>query len=121
MNELIRQVKQLRKKNPEVSFEDMKKPLYQTLERVLPPFPEAMVEEAWQYFILPAGNFDDLERAADFVDFCHDNLELDRSVLTEEDWLFIRDLVNMFAQELELDFISFVMGVILDKGLISKT
>lgn len=120
-NELMKRYKGLRKADPKADFEELKAPLRDALRKALPPFPEAMIEEVWQYFIFPAQNQDDLEKASDFVEFCHDNLELDRSLLEEEDWLFIRDIVNMFALDLDLDFVSFVMTVIVNKGLISKT
>lgn len=120
-NEFLRQYRHLKKKNPQAGFDEIKPELREILDRSLPPFPEAMVEEAWLYFIKPAEQADDLEKAADFVDFCNNNLEVDQSVLQEDDWLFIRDLVNMFGQELELDFISDVMTVMVDKGWIEKT
>jgi len=120
-NEFMRQYRHIKKKNPQAGFEEIKPELREVLDRSLPPFPEAMVEEAWLYFLQPLTEPDELEKAADFVDFCNSNLEVDQSVLEENDWLFIRDLVNMFAMELDLDFVSEVMTVMVDKGWISKT
>ncbi|MDA3850778.1 MAG: hypothetical protein PF447_05855 [Spirochaetaceae bacterium] len=119
-NEFVKQYKALRKKNPQEEFENLKEPLKESLERALPPFPEAMVQEFWQYFMEDAEKEEDLEKAADLVDFCNDSLEVQRSVLEEGDWLFIRDTVNLFAMDLELEFVTYVMQVILAKGLIRK-
>jgi len=120
-NEFMRHYRQLKKKKPDTPLEDLKKDLYSILDRSLPPMPEALVEEAFQYFIVPVQTEDELEKAADLVDFFHDTLEVEKSVLEEVDWLFIRDLVNMFALDLDLDFISYVMEVMVSQGWIHKT
>lgn len=102
---------------------DREKCKSETYEFILSSFrmiPEEMAKEVANYFL---SNYDEYKDAINKLDDVFDlfmGTELaDESYLNDNDWLFIKDLVNEFAgsEQIAFDVVSDVMTIIVDKGL----
>lgn len=116
-NEFLRQYKRI-SKNHGGDFDKMTEDLIEMLAKLLGSFPETMRDEIADYIIMDSANEEDLQRAADVVDFHNEELNIEESVLTDRDWNYIKEMINSFAAKLDMDWVTYAMQTFLDKGVI---
>ncbi|MBB6481907.1 hypothetical protein [Spirochaeta isovalerica] len=61
--------------------------------------------------------FDSAEILADIVDLFNRQYDEDTDPLTEEDWIYVRNIVDASAEEMDMDVITYIMRLIVDRGL----
>ncbi|MBI9098890.1 MAG: hypothetical protein JEY91_10465 [Spirochaetaceae bacterium] len=62
--------------------------------------------------------FDSAETLSDIVDLFNGEYDEVNDPLKEEDWIYIRNIVDASAEELNLEIITYIMRLIVDKGFI---
>lgn len=78
--------------------------------------PESMIEELVNNFAPSEEPFDEaIEKMADIVDLFDETLP-DNNVLEENDWILIRDLVNGYAADMDMDTVTYIMAMIVEQG-----
>jgi hypothetical protein len=58
----------------------------------------------------------DIEMLSDMVDLFHLDYNNDYNSLALEDWVFIKDLVNVWALEMDMDTVTYIMQQVVDSG-----
>jgi len=61
--------------------------------------------------------FDSAEILADIVDLFNCQYDEEEDPLSEEDWMYVRNIVNASADEMDMDVITYIMRLIVDRGL----
>jgi hypothetical protein len=54
-----------------------------------------------------------LAAVADLFDF---NFDEESDILEDRDWIFLRDLMNSRADTLDMDLVTYIMGIIVSRG-----
>ena len=62
--------------------------------------------------------FDSAETLSDIVDLFNGEYDEVNDPLKEEDWIYIRNIVDASAEELNLEIITYIMRLVVDKGFI---
>lgn len=115
-NEFDRQYRRISKKH-QGDFTAMEEDLMEALTSSLRKFPEDMRAEFVTYFFDDLKE-DDVARMLDLVDLHDEELDGDKTVLTMGDWTLIKNLVNSYAEDLDLEWVTYLMQFILDKGVL---
>ena len=87
-------------------------------------FPEGLVEDLFDYFhdknapLLQAdGTLPEYsERMGAMLDLFLLNYDNEGDPLSREDWQFVRDSIDAFAVDMDMDVVNYVMALILEKG-----
>ncbi|MBN2655499.1 MAG: hypothetical protein JXR86_00455 [Spirochaetales bacterium] len=61
--------------------------------------------------------FDSAEILADIVDLFNCQYDEETDPLTEDDWVYVRSIVNASADEMDMNVITYIMRLIVDRGL----
>ncbi len=116
-NEFNRSCKHLRKKYNYECTEDFMKELEDLFIRALGQ-PDEFSSELLDY-CFPGCQTDDkyFDKLADMVDIF--NLDYDETVdrLEEEDWTYLKDLVNSWALDMDMDVVTYVMQLVVSAGV----
>ena len=78
--------------------------------------PAPMAEETAAYFL--GGGIDDeaLYKSDEVLELFDGSWRPEGSILDNDDWDFLRDLVNVWAGELDMDVVTSVMRAVVDRG-----
>jgi len=119
-NEFGRSCKQLRKK---YNFETTEEFLDELRELFIKSIGENedFSLELMDYCMSPGAVEDqDVEKLSDMVDLFHLNYDDGYNQLGLEDWVYLKDLVNVWALEMDMDTVTYVMQLVVDAGVFSK-
>ena len=116
-NEFNRSCKHLRKKYQYECTEEFLKELEELFKKAL-GLPEDFSSELMDY-CYPGSEVDDkyFDKLADMVDIF--NMEYDENVdtLEKEDWIYLKDLVNSWALDMDMDLVTYVMQLVVSAGV----
>ena len=115
-NEFNRHCKQLRKKYNYECTEDFMKDLQELFVRALGQ-PEDFSAELMEYCCPGTVAEDrDFDRLADMVDIF--SMDYDDSVdrLEQADWAYLKELVNSWAAEMDMDLVTYIMQLVVSSG-----
>lgn len=115
-NEFERSCKQLRKKynfenSPELN-EELKELFIKSLGQ-----PEDLALDLFD-FVLDGKDLEDSNviRLSDLVDLFQMNYDDSFNNLAKDDWVYLKDLVNGWALEMDMDIVTYVMQNVVDAG-----
>lgn len=92
---------------------DIKELLYKNMD-----VDEAVCDDIFFRYCSERENiFDSMEILTDIVDLFNGDYDEDADPLGEEDWLFVRNLVNACAEEMDMETVTYIMRFIVDRGL----
>lgn len=118
-NEFERSCKQLRKKynfesSPEL-LDEIKELFIKSMDQ-----PEDLSLDIFDY-ILDGREFEDSHavRLADMVDLFQMNYDAGFNSLVMNDWSYLKDLINEWAMEMDMDVVTYVMQNVVDAGAFS--
>ena len=80
------------------------------------PVPPDMADELADYFIGDPVDEQTVYKCEEVLELLSGSWKDQESALNHEDWIFIRDLVNLWAIELDMDIVTAVMQAVVDKG-----
>jgi hypothetical protein len=78
--------------------------------------PEGMAEELSGYFLPGTVDEDSVYKSEEVLEILGLEWTPQGSALDDDDWDFLRDLVNAWALELDMDIVTGVMRTIVDRG-----
>jgi len=115
-NDFDRSCRQLRKKYKYEFSEEFLEDLKHLFVRALGQ-PEELTLELMDY-CCPGETFEDelQERMGDIVDLFRLDLDENSSRLTQSDWEYLKDLVNSWAMDMDMDVVTYVMQHIVSQG-----
>lgn len=116
-NEFLRQYKRIAKAHSGDIYR-MLPDLNDTLVRLLSPMPEEMALELADYFLKEEDFEERIQRCADLVDLYGEDIDINESVLSRDDWLFIKELVNSYGGELDMDWVAYFMQFVIDMDIL---
>ena len=113
--DLARAWKRSRKKNGWDNDEDIAADMRATLVRFA-PVPDGMAEELAGFFLAGPVDEESVYRSEEVLEILAGEWSPRGSALVDEDWEFLRDLVNSWALEMDMGVVTDVMRVIVDRG-----
>lgn len=115
-NDFERSCKQVRKKHDYKNGPELREELKDLFAGSLGQTDE-MALDIFEY-ILPSDDLEDLhvQRLSDMVDLFQMNYEEGYNKLSLEDWRYLKDLVNGWALEMDMDIVTYVMQNVVDAG-----
>ncbi len=113
--DLLRTWKRLKKKYGWEETEAIDSDLREVMMRLL-PVPEGMAEELADYFLIYPTGEEALYRSEEVLELFAGVWQPADSALNGEDWLFLRDLVNEWALELDMDIVTEIMRHVIEHG-----
>ncbi|PIE05180.1 MAG: hypothetical protein CSA76_00385 [Spirochaetales bacterium] len=113
--DLLRAWKRLKKKHGWNNTEAIDSDLRQAMVRIL-GLPEDFGEELADYFLPSPAGEEELYRSEEVMELFGGTWKPQESALNIDDWEFLRDLVNAWARELDMDTVTELMRHILDNG-----
>lgn len=118
-NEFDRSCKQLRKK---YNFEHSTEMIEEIKELFIKSMgqPEELSLDIFDY-VLDNRDLEDshVVRLSDMVDLFQMDYDAGFNSLVIDDWSYLRDLVNEWAQEMDMDIVTYVMQNVVDAGAFS--
>ncbi len=118
-NEFGRSCKQLRKKYNFETTDDFLSDLRELFIKSIGEH-EDFCLELMDYCLSPGDVEDkDIEKLSDMVDLFHLNYNDGYNQLDQDDWVFLKDLVNVWALEMDMDTVTYVMQLVVDAGVFS--
>ena len=113
--DLTRAWKRLKKRRGWEDTAGITADIRQTMVR-LAPVPKDMAEEMADFFVTEPVDEEAIYKSEEILEvLTGDWISVD-SALTDDDWDFLRDLVNAWASELDMSVVTDVMRVIVDRG-----
>ena len=116
-NEFLRQYTRISKKhsgNMPAMINDLK----EQFTSLLRDFPNDLAIDLTEYFIQENSTEEDLQRAADVIDIYNEELDGEVTVLTNDDWIFLKEQINSSAMDLDIDWVAYFMQFILDRHIL---
>lgn len=113
--DLVRAWKRSRKKHGWDNVEDVAVDMREMLSRFA-PVPNAMAEELAIYFLPGPVDEEAVYRSEEILEILGGNWGPEGSALVDEDWEFLRELINEWAPEMDMGIVTDVMRVILERG-----
>ncbi len=116
-NEFLRQYKRIGKACG-WDFSGKEGELKEVLVHLTGKFPEDMSWEIAEN-ILAGENLElEVQKGVDIQDLHNGELNESQSVLTEKDWQFLKEIVNVYAAELDMEWVTYFMQILLDREII---
>ncbi len=116
-NEFLRQYKRI-SKTCQGRLEEREGELREALVRLLGGFPRDMALEGADYFLRGESWEEEVQKGADLLDLHNEEFDAPSSVFDREDWAFLKELVNSYADELDMDWLTYFMQFLLDRSLL---
>ncbi|MDC7221821.1 MAG: hypothetical protein PQJ59_17955 [Spirochaetales bacterium] len=116
-NEFIRQYKRI-SKTCQGDFTGKEGELREVLTRLLGGFPSEMAREGADYFLPGNSVEEEVQKGADLLDLHNEELEGDKAYFTAEDWNFLKELINAYAEDLDMEWVAYAMQFLLDRDLL---
>ncbi|MDC7233281.1 MAG: hypothetical protein PQJ58_08610 [Spirochaetales bacterium] len=118
-NDFERSCKQLRKKYNFESSPELLEQIKELFGRSLGQ-PEELALDIFDY-IMAGGDLEDshVTRLSDMIDLFQMDYDEGFNSLETEDWSYLKDLVNGWALEMDMDVVTYVMQRVVDAGAFS--
>ena len=117
--DLSRAWKRLKKKNGWDDTEGIAAELREMMIRFA-PVPPGMAEELADFFIPEPVDENVIYKAEEILELLSGTWVPENSVLEEDDWKFLKDQVNAWALEMDMDIVTDVMKVVVNRGGFSE-
>jgi len=80
---------------------------------------ENLLEDLYTKYCENSENiFDSAIYLSDVVDLFNCDYDEENDPLNEEDWIFVKNIVNSCADELDMDTVTYIMRLVVEKGYI---
>ncbi len=111
----IKKIKKSYYNDKSIDFEkDIKELLYKNV-----PIAESILEDLYYKYCSGSENvFDSAKSLSDVVELFNCDYDEVNDPLKEEDWIYVRNIVNASADELDMDTVTYIMRLIVEKGYI---
>jgi hypothetical protein len=116
-NEFIRQYKRI-SKSCQGDFTGKEGDLKEVLIRLLGDFPKEMAREVVDYFLKGESFEEEVQKGADLLELHNGDLNGSETVFSREDWEYIKELVNAYSDELDMEWMTFAMQFLLDNRIL---
>ena len=113
--DLARSWKRLKKKYGWDDTEGVDAELRDTMAKFA-PVPRDMGEELAGFFLTSPVDEEKIWKSEEILELLAGTWEPSGSALADEDWDYIRDLINAWAVELDMTIVTDVMRVVVDRG-----
>jgi len=113
--DLSRAYKRLKKKNGWDDVEVTAKELRETMIR-LSPVPAGMAEEMADFYLNDPVDSDAVYRAEEILELLSGSWIPEGSILKIDDWDFLKEQVNAWAMEMDMDVVTDVMKAVVSNG-----
>ncbi|GEM_PF-905205 len=121
-----RQLDKLQQANPPVSFRTAVREVQRAFEEAMGNVPESLTEAIYLHFLdsfnhaeLPEEKFVTYSyRLGPYIDVFWKRYDEKEDPIPREDWIFLKEVVNEAAGDLDLKLLTYIMQLIMDKGLI---
>ncbi len=113
--DLVRAWKRSKKKHGWDNDEDIGADMRETLARCA-PVPRSMAEELAAYFFPGPIDEESVYRSEELLEILTGVWAAEASALTDEDWEFLKELVNEWAVEMDMGIVTDIMKVIVERG-----
>ena len=117
--DLSRAWKRLKKKNGWDDTEGIASELREMMIRFA-PVPPGMAEELADFFIPEPVDENVIYKAEEILELLSGTWVPENSVLEEDDWKFLKNQVNAWALEMDMDIVTDVMKVVVNRGGFSE-
>lgn len=117
-----RSIDYVRKRTADGPRDNVIRRAQEAFSRCLADLPQAFLEEAFAYFAeqIRRAPQDELYDAAyhvgDVIDLLAREYDEQNAPLADEEWQFLQELVSDFADQLDMETVSYVMGAALSGG-----
>ncbi|MDC7223438.1 MAG: hypothetical protein PQJ60_06820 [Spirochaetales bacterium] len=116
-NEFLRQYKRI-SKACKGDFSGGTEELKEVLIRLLNGFPRDMAREGADYFLPGLNVEEEVQKCADLTDLHNEELESSQTVFTGEEWTFLKELINAYAEDLDMEWVAYAMQFMLDRNIL---
>jgi len=116
-NEFLRQYKRI-SKSCQGQLDQKGDELREILARLMNRFPAGMAREGAEFFLKGEAWDGEVQKGADLIDLHNEELNGESCTFDREDWVFIKELVNSYADDLDMDWLTYSMQFFLDMGII---
>ncbi|OQX29368.1 MAG: hypothetical protein B0D92_04020 [Spirochaeta sp. LUC14_002_19_P3] len=113
--DLFRAWKKSKKNRGRESYQSMAADVREVMARLIPA-PRAMAKEIADYFITVPFDEDVLYRAEEIVNLFTAEWSREDSLLNDGDWDFIKEMINAWALEMDMDIVTNVMRATVESG-----
>ena len=113
--DLSRAYRRLKKKN---GWEDTRKITSEmkAAMRKLSPVPEAMAEELADFYLQDPVTADALNKSEEILELLNGTWGAENSILESDDWDFLKEQVNAWAIDMDMDVVTNVMKAVVSNG-----
>lgn len=113
--DLSRAYRRLKKKN---GWEDSGKITSEmkAAMRKLSPVPEAMAEELADFYLQDPVTADALNKSEEILELLNGTWGAENSILESDDWDFLKEQVNAWAIDMDMDVVTNVMKAVVSNG-----
>lgn len=121
-----RHLDKLQQANPPVSFRTAVREVQRAFEEAMGSVPETLTEAIYLHFLdsfnhaeLPEEAFVEYSyRLGPYIDVFWKRYDEKEDPIPPEEWLFLKEAVSEAAGEMDLKLLTYIMQLIMDKGLI---
>ncbi len=121
-----RQLDKLQQTHPPVSFRTAVREVQRAFEEAMSNIPETLTEAIYLHFLdsfnhaeLPEEKFVSYAyRLGPYIDVFWKRYDEEEDPIPEEEWIFLKEAVSEAAGEMDLKLLTYIMQLIMDKGLI---
>ncbi len=117
--DLARAWKRLKKKYGWDDTENVDAELREDLIRFV-PVPRAMGEELAEFYLASPIDEDRVWKAEEILELLVGTWSAQSSTLTEDDWEYLKEQINIWAMDIDMDIVTGVMRAVVERGGFSE-
>lgn len=117
--DLVRAYKRLKKKYGWDDTEQVDVELREDMIRFA-PVPQEMGEEMADFYLSSPLDDEKVWKGEEILELLAGSWASENSVLADDDWNFLKELVNVWALDMDMDVVTDVMRVVVDRGGFSE-
>jgi hypothetical protein len=119
----LKQLRHLKKDNPNISDENAIESIHDIFVSTLSYYPSSLVEDLFSEFYLQWNKkgttpFQAAHFWTNYIDLLEENYNEEEDPFTKEDWLNIKEIVSESGIELDESLLTYIMALVVDRGLI---
>ncbi len=109
-------------KDPDVALEEKRKKIEDLFISCLVTVPKSMGRDLFAYYLTRTGKTEENLRnlayhLVDVADLFDEEYDSKNDPLDEGEWVMIKELTNAYAAEIEDDVLTYVMRLVIEKGV----
>lgn len=121
-----RQLDKLQQANPPINFRTAVREVQRAFEEAIGNIPETLTEAIYLHFLdsfnhseLPEDKFVTYSyRLGPYIDVFWKRYDEQEDPIPQDEWIFLKEAISEAAGELDLKLLTYIMQLIMDKGLI---